>query len=82
MDNITINKEKLEKFLNSYVEDFPKRLMSDGNRYEECRSCGCSVPEINYRILNHYSWCSWMQQRLTQIFLESLEEDEDYNVED
>lgn len=45
--------------LEEWDNDFEKEPIGGGNPYYRCAHCKRSVPEINYSLDGHYSWCSY-----------------------
>lgn len=53
---------------NKYWFDFPSTPIGGGNPYQQCSSCGRSVPEINGDLFNHLDYCEWANAQIALLF--------------
>lgn len=47
----------------TWFEDFPQEPIGGSNPYWMCSDCGRSVPEINYKLEGHMTWCRYRKQK-------------------
>lgn len=50
---------KQQEITQTWFEDFPQEPIGGDNPYWMCSHCKRSVPEINYRLEGHSSWCQY-----------------------
>ena len=47
----------------TWFEDFPKEPIGGENPYWMCSHCKRAVPEINYSLEGHSSWCQYRSEK-------------------
>ncbi len=60
----TLDKKDFEGF-----SDFDTEPIGGSNPYYKCISCGISVPQINYNLLNHSETCEYRIKKLEEMGL-------------